>query len=82
MFTKIGGTLVYSTCTINPDENEEIVAWALLNFPCLCLCDTGQILVHAEISKSRIFLSFFPNSFDMLGEPGLKTKLYRISDTL
>lgn len=29
---KIGGTLVYSTCTLNTQENENIVLWALSNF--------------------------------------------------
>lgn len=29
---KIGGTLVYSTCTINKEENEQILNWALDNF--------------------------------------------------
>lgn len=29
---KPGGTLVYSTCTINKDENEFILDWALKNF--------------------------------------------------
>lgn len=29
---KSGGTLVYSTCTINKDENEFILDWALKNF--------------------------------------------------
>lgn len=28
-----GGRLVYSTCTFNPKENEQIVAWALEHFP-------------------------------------------------
>ncbi len=28
-----GGRLVYSTCTFNPLENEQIVAWALDSFP-------------------------------------------------
>ena len=28
-----GGVLVYSTCTINPQENEEIVAYALHAHP-------------------------------------------------
>lgn len=34
---KKGGTLVYSTCTINQSENEAIVAWALQKFECLKL---------------------------------------------
>eukprot|EP01132_Coremiostelium_polycephalum_P001288 gene1288-1627_t len=29
---KVGGTLVYSTCTINPQENEENVAFVLNNY--------------------------------------------------
>ena len=34
---KDGGVLVYSTCTIIPQENEEQVAWAQKSFPCLKL---------------------------------------------
>lgn len=34
---KEGGVLVYSTCTITLQENEEQVAWALKTFPCLRL---------------------------------------------
>ncbi|CAH0478522.1 unnamed protein product [Peronospora belbahrii] len=30
---KPGGTLVYSTCTINPQENEQMVHYALENYP-------------------------------------------------
>ena len=29
---KPGGTLVYSTCTLNRQENENIIEWALDNF--------------------------------------------------
>lgn len=34
---KPGGTLTYSTCTINADENEVMVRWILDNFPSLHL---------------------------------------------
>lgn len=34
---KEGGVLVYSTCTLTPQENEQQVAWALKSFPCLRL---------------------------------------------
>lgn len=30
---KVGGSLVYSTCTHAPEENEEVVSFALENFP-------------------------------------------------
>ena len=30
---KVGGSLVYSTCTHSPEENEEVVDFALKNFP-------------------------------------------------
>lgn len=29
--------MTYSTCTINPRENEQIVKWALDTYPCLDL---------------------------------------------
>ena len=32
-YVKPGGTLVYSTCTINRGENEENVRWFLSHFP-------------------------------------------------
>ncbi|XP_034832357.1 tRNA (cytosine(72)-C(5))-methyltransferase NSUN6 isoform X1 [Maniola hyperantus] len=34
---KLGGKLVYSTCTVTVDENEGMVAWVLEKFPCLQL---------------------------------------------
>ena len=34
---KRGGEMVYSTCTINPEENEEVVAWALNTYSDLVL---------------------------------------------
>jgi len=32
-YVKPGGILLYSTCTINPAENEEMVRWIVENFP-------------------------------------------------
>lgn len=32
-YVKPGGTLVYSTCTLNAEENEEMVQWFLQQFP-------------------------------------------------
>ena len=36
---KPGGTLVFSTCTLLPEENEAQVAWALTTFPELMLVE-------------------------------------------
>jgi len=33
MALKPGGTIVYSTCTLDPEENERIIAWALETYP-------------------------------------------------
>ena len=32
-YVKKGGVLIYSTCTVNPDENEENVKWFTKNYP-------------------------------------------------
>ncbi|BAP85603.1 23S rRNA methyltransferase [Paucilactobacillus hokkaidonensis JCM 18461] len=32
---KPGGTLIYSTCTFAPEEDEQIIAWLLTNYPTL-----------------------------------------------
>uniref|UniRef100_A0A1I8NU64 SAM-dependent MTase RsmB/NOP-type domain-containing protein n=1 Tax=Stomoxys calcitrans TaxID=35570 RepID=A0A1I8NU64_STOCA len=38
-----GGTMIYSTCTVNVAENEEIVVWALRKFPELTLQSSEPI---------------------------------------
>ncbi len=35
-YVRKGGTLLYSTCTINPRENEETVQWITEQFPFVC----------------------------------------------
>ena len=32
-YVKVGGTLIYSTCTIGADENQYNVKWFLENYP-------------------------------------------------
>ena len=43
-YVKPGGTLVYSTCTINRMENEDNVAWFLKQFPQFKLVDLTPLL--------------------------------------
>jgi tRNA (cytosine40_48-C5)-methyltransferase len=38
---KPGGRLVYSTCSLEPEEDELIVAWALAKYPDLEIIDSG-----------------------------------------
>jgi len=57
---KPGGTLVYSTCTANPVENEEMVAWALETLSCL------EPVPLNESSGSNILLFGHPKFKDQL----------------
>ncbi|XP_042713446.2 tRNA (cytosine(72)-C(5))-methyltransferase NSUN6 isoform X1 [Chrysemys picta bellii] len=71
---KPGGTLVYSTCTITLSENEEQVAWALENFPCLQLQSQeprigGEGMMGAGLSLDQLKLlqRFDPSSVTSRG---------------
>ncbi len=44
MLLRPGGTMVYSTCTLNTLENEEVVNWALDKFKNLSLVESKRIL--------------------------------------
>lgn len=61
-YVKSGGVLVYSTCTINPEENEDIVRKFLVNNSNYTLSDIGdkyKDFVFGEHPKNMIQL--YPN---------------------
>ena len=43
LLTKSGGQVVFSTCSLLPDEGEKIMAWALKKYPFL---ERGKIPAH------------------------------------
>jgi 16S rRNA (cytosine967-C5)-methyltransferase len=55
-YVKPGGTLLYSTCTINRGENEENVAWFLENYPEFTLVSERQIF-PGEAGSDGFFLA-------------------------
>ncbi len=50
--TKPGGTIIYSTCTLSPEENEEVIEWLLEKEK------TSIILANIDIPEIEIFPSF------------------------
>lgn len=64
-YVKKGGVLIYSTCTINPDENEENVKWFTENFP-----------FHTES-----FSPFLPECLKEEGKTGMLQLLPGIHET-
>jgi 16S rRNA (cytosine967-C5)-methyltransferase len=56
---KVGGTLVYSTCTIEPEENTGTAAWFLEHFPNFALEPAEQYLPEAVCKDG--FMQTFPH---------------------
>lgn len=61
--TKIGGTIVYSTCTLSPEENEGVIDWILEKEKSNIIVETISIdklpLVNGYILPSETMEGFF-----------------------
>ncbi|WP_425444894.1 16S rRNA (cytosine(1407)-C(5))-methyltransferase RsmF [Superficieibacter electus] len=64
-----GGTLVYSTCTLNREENEKVVQWLLARFPQAAeVVPLGDLFPQADDAlTSEGFLHIFPQIYDCEG---------------
>ena len=64
-----GGTLVYSTCTLNREENEEVIAWLLARYPQAVECVPLSALFPQadEALTAEGFLHVFPQIYDCEG---------------
>ncbi|MFI3037227.1 16S rRNA (cytosine(1407)-C(5))-methyltransferase RsmF [Atlantibacter hermannii] len=64
-----GGTLVYSTCTLNREENEQVCQWLLARYPdAVCVEPLGELFSGAQQALTDDgFLHVFPQIFDCEG---------------
>ena len=64
-----GGTLVYSTCTLNRDENEDVCLWLKANYPEAVefLPLNGLFASAQEAVTPEGFLHVFPQIYDCEG---------------
>ena len=66
---KPGGTLVYSTCTLNRNENQQVIAWLLEQYPDAVEVEPlNQLFSGAEQAATpEGYLHVFPHLFDSEG---------------
>jgi 16S rRNA (cytosine967-C5)-methyltransferase len=66
---RVGGTIVYSTCSTEPEETDEVVTWAKENLPQLVVDDVTPWLPHpafvAYVHRGCLHLA--PGDLDMDG---------------
>ena len=66
---KTGGTLIYSTCTLNHSENQQVIAWLQQQYPdAIEIESLGDLFPGAEKAVTpQGFLHVFPQIFDSEG---------------
>ncbi|WP_072032302.1 16S rRNA (cytosine(1407)-C(5))-methyltransferase RsmF [Erwinia sp. 9145] len=64
-----GGTLVYSTCTLNRAENQQAIAWLMARYPdAVAIEPLDRLFAGAEAAATpEGFLHVFPQIFDSEG---------------
>ncbi|WP_072016846.1 16S rRNA (cytosine(1407)-C(5))-methyltransferase RsmF [Erwinia oleae] len=64
-----GGTLVYSTCTLNRAENQQTIAWLMARYPdAVAIEPLDRLFAGAEAAATpEGFLHVFPQIFDSEG---------------
>ena len=64
-----GGMLVYSTCTLNREENQQVCEWLLARYPqAVEVVPLGQLFPQAEAALTpEGFLHVFPQIYDCEG---------------
>jgi 16S rRNA (cytosine967-C5)-methyltransferase len=70
-----GGRLIYSTCTIDPEENDKVVEWFLEHHQEFRL-EPAPGYVHASFCDERGYVRTFPHRHNMDG--GFAARLVKL----